>query len=116
MGEAIEISDEVYELYESIKDQSTDDSETEIQGWTDFVGQSLFIRTVTYHLVGKVTSVNGTLIELYEASWVADSGRFSAAIKDGTLLEVEFVGRCFVNASAITDCFPWKHELPKVTK
>ena len=113
MSKTIEISDE---LYDSIKEQLCADGATEVQGWADLVGTKLFIRTVTYHLVGEVKAVNGTLIELSEASWVADSGRFSVAIKDGTLSEVEYVGRAFVNAASITDCFPWKHALPKVTK
>ena len=109
----VEISDE---LYESLKDQLCDDGATEISGWVDFVGEKIFIRTVTYHLVGRVKAVNGTLIELTDASWVADSGRFTQAIKDGTLNEVEPVGRCWVNASAIVDAFPWTHALPKVQK
>ena len=113
MTKTIEIPDE---LYEQIKDQLGDEIVTEIYGWADFVGTKLFIRTVTYHLVGKVEAVNGTLIELSGASWVADSGRFANAIKDGTLSEVEPVGRCWVNAASITDCFPWKHELPKAQK
>ncbi len=75
------------------------------------MGKKVFIRTVTYHLVGKVESV-GELVELSDASWVADSGRFMQAIKDGTLNEVEPVGTAYVNPAAITDLFPWEHELP----
>ena len=113
MSKTIEISDE---LYESIKDQLRDDNATEISAWSDLVGEKLFIRTVTYHLVGKVVAVNGTLMELKDASWVADSGRFTQAIKDGTLNEIEPVGRAFVNLAAITDAFPWNHALPKDQK
>ena len=113
MARTLEIPDE---LYEQIKDQLCDGGATEIGGWSDFVGQKLFIRTVTYHLVGKVEAVNGTLIELSSASWVASSGRFTQAIKDGSLQEVEPVGRAWVNAASITDCFPWKHTLPTSQK
>lgn len=113
MSRTIEIPDE---LYEQIKDQLDIGGATEIAGWADFVGSKLFIRTVTYHLVGKVEAVNGTLIELSGASWVASSGRFTQAIKDGTLDEVEPVGRAFVNAASITDAFPWTHALPNAQK
>jgi hypothetical protein len=76
------------------------------------VGNCYFIRTVTYHLVGRVKAIHGCFIELCDASWVADSGRFSNAIKEGTLDEVEPVGICFVNSESITDVFPWVHKLP----
>jgi hypothetical protein len=103
------------ELYEALSDQLSDVT-TDVTVYTDFIGSKLFIRTVTYHLVGKVVAVSGTLIELSDASWVADSGRFMNAIKDGTLQEVEPVGRCWVNANAITDIFPWPHVLPRSQK
>ena len=76
------------------------------------VGKKVFIRTVTYHLVGKVEDVDDGFLELSGASWVADSGRFMQAIKDGELREVEPVGAAYVNAASITDMFPWEHELP----
>lgn len=80
------------------------------------VGKSYFIRTVTYHLVGKVTGLQGDFLILSDASWVADSGRFMQAIEDGTLEEVEPVGTAFVNIASITDAFPWKHKLPTEQK
>ena len=76
------------------------------------VGESYFIRTVTYHLVGRVATICGDFLVLEDAAWVADSGRFMNAIKDGTLNEVEPVGFAFVHISSITDAFPWKHKLP----
>ena len=79
-------------------------------------GKSYFIRTVTYHLVGKVKKIVGNFIVLGNASWVADSGRFMNAIRDGTLSEVEPVGEAMVNMEAITDAFPWKHKLPDEQK
>ena len=108
-----EISDE---LAEQLADQLCEGAATDISALSDFVGQKLFIRTVTYHLVGKVKAVAGNLIELTDASWVADSGRFHLALKNGTLSEVEPVGKCWVNAGSITDMFPWNHALPKDAK
>lgn len=78
----------------------------------DMIGHAWFIRTVTYFLVGKVTKRIGQFLLLEEASWVADTGRFMQAIKDGTLLEVEPVGPVMVNLSSIVDMYPWAHKLP----
>jgi hypothetical protein len=75
-----------------------------------------FIRTVTYHLVGRVVSIASGFITLKDASWVADSGRFMQAIKNGTLNEVEPVGEAYVAIGSIVDAFPWKHPLPKEQK
>lgn len=84
----------------------------ESEGWSYHTGEKLFIRTVTYHLVGEVVNVSGSVMELKDASWVADSGRFHQAITKGTLNEVEPVGTAYVNTASITDAFPWIHELP----
>ncbi len=108
----INISDETWD---KIKDQVLEEEDTalEINELDAFIGQKLFIRTVTYHLVGEVVNRVGNLFELKGASWVADSGRFMQAIKDGTLSEVEPVGQCWVNIETIVDIFPWTHKLPK---
>lgn len=76
-------------------------------------GDKLFIRTVTYHLVGRVVGQIGEFIELADASCVFDSGSLKTAIANGSLTTTEFVGKMFVNRNSITDMFPWKHELPK---
>lgn len=80
------------------------------------VGSSYFIRTVTYHQVGRVAAIDGPFLILEDASWVADSGRFMQAIKDGNLNEVEPVGDAIVSVGSIVDAFPWVHELPKEQK
>jgi hypothetical protein len=76
------------------------------------VGDKLFLRTVTYHLLGEVETVEGNWLKLKGASWVADSGRFHKAIGNGTLDEVEYVGVAFVNLDTVADAFPWQHDLP----
>lgn len=76
------------------------------------VGDKLFIRTVTYHLVGEITQVHDGFLRLKDAAWVADTERFAQAISKGALREVEPVGDAIVNTAAITDAFPWCHELP----
>lgn len=80
------------------------------------IGKAYFFRTVTYHTIGKVVKVNGNFIQLENASWIADSGRFMQAIKDGVLNEVEPVGESNINLDTVVDFFPWKHALPTVQK
>jgi len=113
MTKTIEVSDETYS---KIKDQLTADELIDISTLDDLVGQKLFIRTVTYHMTGRVVKRMGAFIQLEEASWIADSGRFSDAIKKGELDEVEPVGTAWVNLSSVVDFFPWKHELPTEQK
>lgn len=79
-------------------------------------GKSYFFRTLTYHLVGRVDGQVGEFLQLGDASWVADSGRFMQAIKEGKLNEVEPVGSAILNVAAITDAFPWTHSLPRDQK
>lgn len=76
----------------------------------------LTIHLIHYHLVGKIVKRIGKFLELKDASWIADSGRFMNAIKEGKLNEVEPVGQAFVNLESVTDMFPWKHALPKEQK
>ena len=111
----LNISDETYE---KIKDQLMSAERVDISKAEDLIGQKVFIRTVTYHAGGRVKKVNlfGSFLELEDASWVADSGRFAQAIKNGTLSEVEPVGQQWVNMASAVDMFPWKHDLPTKQK
>lgn len=81
------------------------------------VGEKVFIRTVTYHLTGKIKAHVGKFLVLEDAAWIADSGRFMAAINDGTLNEVEPV-KCDVrvNIDTIVDVYEWAHALPRTQK
>ena len=111
----IEISDELYRELESKLCQ--DKCFKEINLLEDLTGEKLFIRTVTYHLTGKLKKViGGNFLELTDAAWIADSGRFMQCIQDGSLNEVEPVGKAFVNMNAIVDFFPWKHPVPTKQK
>lgn len=106
----IEISDETLA---KIKDQLGCDSYKEIQSLQDMIGEKYYFRTVTYHLTGRVKKVIGSILELENAAWIADSGRFMSCIKEGKVNEVEPVGRAYVNINAVSDFFPWKHPLPE---
>ena len=113
MSKTIEISDE---LYSQIKVQLDEDGAKEVNTYEDLIGGKYYFRTVTYHQVGEVEKIVGRFAFLKNASWVADSGRFMQAIKDGTLSEVEPVGDAFINLDTVVDFFPWKHSLPKDQK
>jgi hypothetical protein len=81
------------------------------------VGSKVLIRTVTYFLLGEVVEGVGGFVKLDGASWVADTGRLSKAIADGTLNEVEMLGDgVHVNLGAAVDVIPWHHALPTATK
>jgi len=110
----IEVSEETLnKLKEQFKDEFT---QVELDSLDDLIGQSWFFRTVTYHLIGKVKKRFGNILVLEQASWVADSGRFTNAIKDGTLNEVEPLGTWNVNMASVTDFGEWKHALPTKQK
>ena len=113
MARTIEISDKTFE---KIKQQLGEDDYKEIQSLKDMVGEKFYFRTVTYHLTGRVKKVIGNLLELENAAWIADSGRFMNAIKEGKLNEVEPVGRAYINIDTVTDFMPWIHPLPTEQK
>ena len=114
MKRTIEISEETYE---KLKTQLLEDNEyNEINNLEDMIGNKYYFRTVTYHLTGKVIKVIGNLLELEDAAWIADSGRFMQTIKEGILDEVEPVGKAYINMQTVTDMFPWVHKLPTEQK
>ena len=108
-GKVVEVSDEQYSAL-------LDEVRREVNNYEDLVGEKWFFRTVTYHLVGEVKKIVGRFAHLKNASWIADSGRFNEAIKNGTLSEVEYVGEAFINLDTVVDFFPWTHSLPKTSK
>ena len=114
MSKTITISDE---CFTKLKDQIMSDSDfKEINQLEDMVGEKFFFRTVTYHLTGRVKKVIGNILELSDAAWIADSGRFMQCIQNGEIKEVEPVGKAFLNITTVTDFFPWKFKLPTEQK
>lgn len=110
MARMIEVSDETFE---KIKQQLTESDYKDMTSLNDMVGEKYFFRTVTYHMTGRVKKIIGNIVELENAAWIADSGRFMNAIKEGKLNEVEPVGRAFLNIQTVVDFFPWRHALPE---
>jgi hypothetical protein len=80
------------------------------------IGSNVIIRTVTHTYTGCVVAVGPTWIRLNSAAWVAESGRWGAALASGSLSEVEFMGdNVRVARAAVVDISPWKHPLPAAT-
>lgn len=81
------------------------------------IGDAYLIRTVTMIVLGKLEWVGSNELVLSSASWVADTGRFYNAIKDGKLNEVEpFTNDVVVGRGSIIDATIWTHQLPREQK
>ncbi len=81
------------------------------------IGKPYLIRTVTHIDIGVVKAVGETELILSDCSWIADTGRFYNALKDGELDEVEpYFDDVVIGRGAIVDATIWRHDLPEVQK
>lgn len=81
------------------------------------VGSAVIVRTVTHYYTGRITEARDGFLILEDAAWVADTGRWSKALTDGVLTEVEpFPAGCAISCGAIIDVSPWSHALPLQVK
>lgn len=81
------------------------------------LGAKVLVRTVTYFYSGRVILLTPQEIVLDDAAWIADTGRFSTALKNGTFNEVEpFHAPVSINRAAVVDATAWAHELPREQK
>ena len=53
------------------------------------IGKNYLIRTVTMIQTGKLESIDDKEIILSHAAWIADTGRFTEAVKSQSFSEVE---------------------------
>lgn len=83
------------------------------------IGRKYLVRA-TYHHIGQLVAVTDTDIVLMGGGWLADSGRFSKCLKEGTVNEFEALPdqneTRIVSRNDIIDIFNWNHDLPKETK
>jgi len=80
------------------------------------LGENVIVRTVTMYYTGRIVRVYPGELVLTDAAWIADTGRWSAALATGKLNEIEPYpgeGRCIVSRAAIVDVSPWLHALPR---
>lgn len=81
------------------------------------VGEKYFFRLVTHYLTGKVKAIHGDFLELEDAAWIANTGRFSDALKSGEFEEIEPIFNPHgINMTAIVDYDVWPHTLPRMQK
>lgn len=81
------------------------------------VGKKVFIRTVTHHYTGECVKCNKEWLELKDAAWIADDGRFNNFLKTGSANEIEpFEDNVRIPVGGILDCTEWKHALPRSVK
>jgi len=81
------------------------------------VGKAYFIRTVTMFLTGKLVKLTPQELVLEDAAWIADTGRFSQAMKTGNFNEVEpFNGLVIVGRGSVIDAQEWSLVLPREVK
>lgn len=81
------------------------------------LGKAYLIRTVTMHYTGRIVRVTDSDVELSDAAWVADTGRYADCLVSGTLGEIEpYQGNVFISRGCIVDFTEWKHALPREQK
>lgn len=82
-----------------------------------YCGKAVVIRTVTHYYTGRVLSVDGFGIQLGNAAWIPDTGRWWNFLTSGKASEVEpYPGPVMVSLAAIVDLCEWTHELPGAQK
>lgn len=82
------------------------------------IGANYFIRTVTHYYVGRLVDVYQQELVIEDASWIADTGRFHVALKDGVFDEIEPypVGQVVIGRGAIIDASRYGGDLPREAK
>ena len=84
---------------------------------TSLIGNNVLVRAVTFYYTGKLAAIEDGFLVLEDAAWIADTGRFSAALAKGALNEVEpYPDICYVSVGAVVDVSPWHHDLPRSVK
>jgi hypothetical protein len=89
-------------------------SVAKVFGWK--IGQLYLVCTVTRYLLGRLEHVGDHEIVLSDCAWVADTGRFSEALRTGKLSEVEPYpdGPVIVGRGAIVDASEWHGEAQRI--
>lgn len=81
------------------------------------IGKAYLFRTVTHIEVGRVKAIKGQFVELEDASWIADTGRYHDCLSEGVFNEVEpyplYTG---INTQSLINYAPWPHDLPREQK
>jgi len=99
----IEVSDETLE---KIKDQLGSEIQVkEINNLEDLIGETYLFQCARYIYHGKVKSINGTYIELEDASVVFETGQYDAKAADD---KQKLPKNCYVMRQAIESFYKLK--------
>lgn len=79
------------------------------------IGQSYFVRTLTYHYTGRIVRVTDKELVLSESAWIPESGRWAECLRTGV------VEKCEPTPDDVLAIVPrdgsasyeWKHPLPR---
>jgi hypothetical protein len=81
------------------------------------IGKSYLIRTVTLYYTGRVKTITGKFIQLEEAAWIPDTGRWEQASADGSFNEIEpFATNPWINTDSVIDMQEITYKLPTKQK
>lgn len=81
------------------------------------IGQQYLIRTVTMIYTGRLIYLDDKELVLEDAAWIADTGRFSEAVRNKGFSEVEpFEHNGIVGRGAIVDATLFPYDLPRKVK
>jgi len=107
----IELQEKVKELEQQKQKAQT----KKVDVWQ--VGKNYVIRTVTMIQVGKLIEVTDKELVMSDCAWVADTGRWTNFLKDGSVNEVEpFQDDVIVGRGSVIDATIWKHDLLRKQK
>ena len=86
--------------------------------YAKYIDLPVFIRTVTMYYCGRLKAVYDQELVLEKCSWIADTGRFYDALKNGSLKEVEPypTNEVIIGRGAILDVCEWGHAIPQEQK
>lgn len=96
--------------------KKTENKAKAAHGWK--IGSAYLIRTVTMIQTGRLIAVSEHELVLEDAAWIADTGRFSDALRGGAFAEVEPFpdGEVIVGRGAIIDACALPFALPREKK
>lgn len=82
------------------------------------IGANYLIRTVTMIDTGRLVGVTQQELILEDAAWIADTGRFSDAVKSANFNEVEPFpdGRVIIGRGSVIDAIKLSGTLPRSKK
>ena len=83
------------------------------------IGKAYFIRTLSLYYTGRVISVSLSGIQLCEAAWIPDTGRFSDTMRTGIFSEVEPYPdnmHPIISTATFVEAVEWPHPLPREKK